>query len=152
MSNVHFESCSANRSFTMWMDLVKIRHQATTMSQTLPWCEPVPPAIVHCCTPSLCWLEAETGYRVGTPYMRQWNVWATAKAKFDGFCSIFLQKAHVTSISSVEFFLGSPKIIFTPSNGPFFRGTGTFPELRGPSQNWGAGLWEDPRRCCYGCW
>ena len=101
--------------------------------------------LVHCCTPSLCWLEAETGYRVGTPYMRQWNVWATAKAKFDGFCSIFLQKAHVTSISSVDFFWGSPKIIFTPSNGPFFRGTGTFPELRGPSQNWGAGLWEDPR-------
>ena len=109
------------------------------------------PPLVHCCTPSLCWLEAETGDRVGTPYMRQWNVWATAKAKFDGFCSIFLQKAHVTSISSVEFFLGGPKIIFTPSNGPFFRGTGTFPELRGPSQNWGAGLWEDPRRCCCCC-
>ena len=27
--------------------------------------------LVHCCTPSLCWLEAETGYRVATPYMRQ---------------------------------------------------------------------------------
>ena len=41
---------------------------------------------------------------------------------------------------------------FAPSNGPFFRCTNTFPELRGPSQNWGAGLWEDPRRCCYCCW
>merc|ERR1711989_48986 len=51
------------------------------------------------------------------------------------FVHFFLQKAHVTSISSVEFFLGGPKIIFTPSNGPFFRGTGAFPELRGPSQN-----------------
>ena len=47
------------------------------------------------------------------------------------FFLIFLQKAHVTSISLVEFFLGGPKIFFTPSNGPFFGGTDTFPKLRG---------------------
>ena len=26
--------------------------------------------VVHCCTLSLCYLGAETGYRVGTPYGR----------------------------------------------------------------------------------
>ena len=26
--------------------------------------------LVHCCTLSLCYLGAETGYRVGTPYSR----------------------------------------------------------------------------------
>ena len=26
--------------------------------------------VVHCCTPSLCYLGGETGYRVATPYRR----------------------------------------------------------------------------------
>ena len=30
-----------------------------------------------------------------------------------------------------NFFWGGPKIFFTPSNGPFFGGTDTFPKLRG---------------------
>ena len=47
------------------------------------------------------------------------------------FLNFFLQKAHVTSISLVEFFLWGPKNFFTPSNGPFFGGTDTFPKLRG---------------------
>ena len=73
--------------------------------------------------------------------MRQWNVWVTAEATFEWFLSTFLQKAHVTSIPSVEFFWGGPKKFLPPQIGRFFRGTDTFPEMRGPSQNWGAGGW-----------
>ena len=57
------------------------------------------------------------------------------RAHLTDFCQFFLQKAHGTSIAGVEIFLGGPKIIFTSSNGSFFRGTDTFPEMRGPSQN-----------------
>ena len=30
----------------------------------------VPVGVVHCCTLFLCYLDAEIGYRVGTPYRR----------------------------------------------------------------------------------
>ena len=52
--------------------------------------------------------------------MRQWNVWAFAEAKFDRFFPLF----------------------FVKSKFAVFLGTTTFPKLRGPCQNWGAGLWD----------
>ena len=47
------------------------------------------------------------------------------------FFLIFLQKAHVTSISLVEFFCGVQKFFLPPQMGHFWGGTDTFPKLRG---------------------
>ena len=64
---------------------------------------------------------------------------------------IFFCKKHMSHPFRWWNFFGGSKIFFTPSNGPFLGGTDTFQELRGPSQNWGAGLWDDPRRFALEC-
>ena len=82
----------------------------------------------------LTWVRRRTCL-VGTPYIRQWNVWVAAEAKFDGFFSFLLQKGHGTSNSWPENFFRGPKKILSPPNWLFFGGSVIFPKLRAHFQN-----------------
>ena len=68
--------------------------------------------LVHCCTLSLCYLGAETGYRVATPYRRVQSINGATEAKFDQFGPVFLQKVHVNMDSGNVFFFGPSYLLF----------------------------------------
>ena len=98
--------------------------------------------------PSLCWNDAETGYRVVTPYTWQCFLWAAATVIF-GFWSIILQKNACSTHCRHREKKCCPKFILTPSNWVVFKGYDqtntqqtrkqqgiTFLKLRGAPQFW----------------
>ena len=91
--------------------------------------------VVHCCTLSLCYLGAETGYRVATPYSRGLNTNGPTEAKFDQFGPRFLQKVGFHMDSGKGFFFRGSNSLFWASKLAIFKGFVTFPELRAVFQN-----------------
>ena len=67
---------------------------------------------------------------MGTPYIRQWNVWVAAEAKLDGF--FFISFAKRTSNSWPQNFFRGPKKIYPPPKLAVFRELLHFPRIEGP--------------------
>jgi len=95
--------------------------------------EPVSLEEVHCCTLSLCYFGAETGYRVAIPYWRLNNINGATGAKFDQFEPVFFVcKKWLREKSSVFW----PLIpFFGCQNWPICKGFDQLSAFRIKSQN-----------------
>ena len=76
-----------------WLILCPWRPQGTSLQKLLGYSRRLGGSsiLVHCCPLSLWYLDAETGYRVATPYTRVLEINEALGAKVDQSGSFFLQ-------------------------------------------------------------